>query len=81
MFVDKKFEQVVRITSTLDLPVDFPIKMANIAVDYKPVEIAGTSYFLPSHSEVRMKDNARLYVNEIEFRDYHKFVVGIDDSL
>jgi len=48
--------------------------MAAIAADYRPVEIAGTSYSLPSHTEVRIKDNARLYVNEIEFRNYHKFV-------
>jgi hypothetical protein len=74
LFVDKGSQQVVRITSELDLPTDFPIKMATIEVHYKPVEIAGISYSLPSHSEVRMRDNSRLYVNEIEFRNYHKFV-------
>jgi hypothetical protein len=73
VFVDEASQHVVRITSELELPADFPIKMATIAVDYKPVEIAGKSYSLPSHSEVRMKDNARLYVNEIEFKNYHKF--------
>ena len=73
LFVDMATQQVVRITSEIELPVDFPIKMATIAVDYKPVEIAGKDYTLPSHSEVRMKDNSRLYVNEIEFRNYHKF--------
>jgi hypothetical protein len=74
LFVDKELQQVVRITSELDLPTGFPIKMATISVDYKPVEIAGASYSLPSHSEVRMRDNSRLYVNEIEFKNYHKFV-------
>ena len=64
---------MVRITSELELPIDFPIKMATIAVEYKPVPIAGKAYKLPSHSEVRMKDITWLYVNEIEFRDYHKF--------
>ncbi len=73
LFVDKATQQVMRITSEIELPLDFPIKMATVAVDYKLVEIAGTSFSLPSHSEVRMKDSTRLYVNEIEFRNYHKF--------
>ena len=55
--------------------MDFPIKMATIDVTYKPAEIAGKTYNLPSRSEVRMKDSAHLYVNEIQFRDYHRFVV------
>jgi hypothetical protein len=73
LFVDSASQQVVRITSELELPVDFPIKMATIAVDYKPVEIAGKDYTLPSHSAVRMKDKAQLYINEIEFKNYHRF--------
>ncbi len=75
LFVDSETLQVVRIMSELELPIDFPIKIATIAIDYKPVLIAGTTYSLPSHSEVRMKDSSRLYVNQIEFRNYHKFAV------
>jgi hypothetical protein len=75
LFVDSKTFEVVRIHSTLELPVDFPIKMATIEVTYRPVEIAGKSYNLPNDSEVRMKDSKRLYVNRIQFRDYHKFAV------
>lgn len=75
LFVDSKTFEVARISSALELPVDFPIKMATIDVTYKPAEIAGKTYNLPSRSEVRMKDSAHLYVNEIQFRDYHRFVV------
>ncbi len=75
LFVDSKTFEVVRINSTLELPVDFPIKMATIEVTYRPVTIAGKTYNLPSDSEVRMKDSKRLYVNRIQFRDYHKFAV------
>ena len=75
LFVDSKTFEVVRIRSTLELPVDFPIKMVTIEVTYRPVEIAGKSYNLPNDSEVRMKDSKRLYVNRIQFRDYHKFAV------
>jgi hypothetical protein len=73
LFVDGETSEVVRMTSELELPIDFPIKMATIALEYKPVLIVGKAYNLPSRSEVRIKDNARLYVNEIEFTDYHKF--------
>ncbi|MGA9586071.1 MAG: hypothetical protein WBQ95_12130 [Terracidiphilus sp.] len=75
LFVDSGTLQVVRITSELELPIDFPIKMATVLVDYKPVLIAGKMYSLPSNSEVRMKDSSHLYVNQIEFRSYHKFAV------
>ena len=75
LFIDAQTLQVVRITSELELPLNFPITMSTIQVDYRPVEIAGKSYNLPSRSEVRMKDNARLYVNNIDFREYHKFAV------
>jgi hypothetical protein len=73
LFVDSERLQTVRITSELELPEDFPIRMATIEVDYRPVEIAGKTYDLPRHSELRIKDRARLYVNEIEFRNYRKF--------
>ena len=60
LFVDSKTFEVVRIRSTLELPVDFPIKMVTIEVTYRPVEIAGKSYNLPNDSEVRMKDSKPL---------------------
>lgn len=75
LFIDPSTFEVLRITSELELPVEFPIKMAITTVDYKAVEIAGKTHTLPSGSEVRLKDNSRLYVNRIEFRKYHKFEV------
>jgi hypothetical protein len=79
LFVDREKLQVLRITSELELPEGFPIRMATIQVDYKPVDIAGKTYDLPSHSELRIRDSARLYVNEIEFRNYRKF--GTDSTI
>jgi hypothetical protein len=75
LFVDTQTLQVLRITTEIELPVGFPITMSTVEVDYKPIEIAGNTYSLPSRSEVRMKDNSRIYVNQIEFKDYHKFTV------
>ena len=75
IFVDSITNDVMRITSRLDLPPRFPIQMAERMVDYKQTTIAGKNYYLPSHSEVRMNDGSNLYVNSIDFKDYHKFVV------
>lgn len=73
VFVDATSMQVVRIVSELELPVGFPIKMDQTTVEYRPVELGGKSFNLPYKSEVRLKDASHLYVNEIEFRKYHKF--------
>lgn len=75
LYADSESSQVLRMTMQLDLPVDFPIKMVTIEVDYKPVSIEGKSYTLPSRSQVRLMARSRLYVNQIEFKDYHKFTV------
>ena len=75
VFVDPENLQVVRIISDLDLPVGFPIKMEQVTVEYRPVEIGGKSFNLPYKSEMRLQDDSHLYVNEIEFRKYHKFSV------
>lgn len=73
VFVDAETMQVVRIISDLDLPIGFPIKADRTTVEYRPVEIAGKTFNLPYKSEVRLQDDSHLYVNEIEFRNYHKF--------
>ncbi|HXS77696.1 MAG TPA: hypothetical protein VN753_16055 [Terracidiphilus sp.] len=75
VYIDAENMRTVRIVSDLDLPAGFPIKMARTTVAYRPMEIAGKSYNLPFESEVRLEDGSHLYVNEIEFRKYHKFSV------
>lgn len=73
VFVDAATLEVVKVDSRLELPPDFPIEMGETTVEYRPASIAGKSYMLPSHSEVRMEDRDHLYVNRIDFKDYHKF--------
>jgi hypothetical protein len=75
VFFDAENMDVLKIASELELPAGFPIKMAQTTVEYRPVEIAGKSFNLPFQSEVRLQDSSYLYVNEIEFRKYHKFSV------
>jgi len=72
--VDPQSFSVLRITSTLDLPAGFPIAHTDRTIEYKPIMIANKEYILPSHSEVHMQDSARSYVNEVDFKDYHKFI-------
>ena len=53
---------------------DFLSSAPTETIEYKPITIANKEYLLPSHSEVHMQDSARSYVNEVDFKDYHKFV-------
>ncbi len=76
VFVDAETGGVLRMAShVVDLPPDFPVKQVERSVDYMPVSIEGRTYNLPSHSELQMRDCKRLYVNKINFKDYHKFTV------
>jgi VWFA-related protein len=75
IIVDADRKQVVRIVTHIDLPSKFAMKLAERAVDYRPVDIAGKVYDLPFHSEVRMQDRSYTYLNNIDFKDYHKFTV------
>ncbi len=65
--------EVLQISSTLDLPPDFPIRIARRSVEYAPQEIAGKNYLLPTRSLVHMEDSKQIYDNKIEFKNYHRF--------
>jgi hypothetical protein len=74
IFVDPQTFSVLRITTTLNLPAGFPIVHIDRTIEYKLIVIANKECLLPSHSEVHMQDSTRSYVNEVNFKDYHKFV-------
>ncbi|MGA7521093.1 MAG: hypothetical protein WBW84_01335 [Acidobacteriaceae bacterium] len=73
--VDAATLSVLRIDYHVELPLSFPIRDSEITIEYKTIGIAGHNYMLPFRSEVRMQDQSRQYVNTIDFRNYHKFVV------
>lgn len=75
IFVDPNTLAVLRITSRLDLPADLPIHKAESLVEYMPEDVAGKKYNLPFRSELRMEDGSHVYINKIEFRNYHRFAV------
>ena len=74
VYVDAQAFTVLRVTSALDLPHGFSITHSERTIEYKPVSIANKEYLLPSHSETRMQDRLQSYVNQVDFKDYHKFV-------
>lgn len=71
--VDEQTLEVLRIHSVLEMPKDSPIREGELTVKYKPVKIGERVYMLPHRSEVRVKDLAHGYENEIDFKKYQKF--------
>ncbi len=74
IYVDPQTFIVLRVATTLDLPRGFPILHSERTIEFKQVTIAKKEYWLPSHSEVSAEDRLRSYVNDVDFKDYHKFV-------
>jgi len=73
IYVDPQAFTVLRVTSALEFPRGFSILHSERMIEYKQVTIANKEYLLPSHSEVRAEDRLQSYVNEVDFKDYHKF--------
>jgi hypothetical protein len=90
VWIDREKFRVLRVESeAYDIPADFAISGANVAVDYDWVTIAGQGdYLLPSHSIVVLTtaDRGQLaqFRNDIRFRNYQKFGTElkiIDDDI
>ena len=73
VYIDPETKEVLQISSRLDLPPGFPIRMAQRDIEYAPREIAGKNYSLPTRSLVHMEDGKSVYDNRIEFKNYHRF--------
>jgi hypothetical protein len=91
--IDPKSGTILRITVDPELKADGPVSRSAVAVEYGPVEIGGATYICPvrsialSKSKTRlggdMSDRSVLRINEVNFRDYHRFgstshIVGTD---
>ncbi len=76
VWIDVETQRVLRLElSHDDIPPGFPITLAENAVEYDWVTIAGERYLLPVRAEVLLgRDRERYYTrNVIEFRRYRKF--------
>lgn len=76
IWVDPMSKRVLRIEMLAHaLPLDFPMDLVEMTVDYGPVMIAGQSYLMPVRSEnlACQRGTPRCVRNTIEFRNYRKF--------
>lgn len=76
MWIDRETKRVLRVTQAAEnIPSNFPMSGAEMAVDYDWVTISGERYWMPMTAEVlQISDRYRqTFRNVIEFRDYRKF--------
>ncbi len=76
IWIDQETKRVLRIeTASEGMPADFPITLAENAVEYDWIIISGDRYLLPVRAELILgNDRMRVYSrNVIEFRNYKKF--------
>lgn len=80
IWVDEESKRVLRIEQSADdIPRDFPLSVAESAVDYGWFDINGKQYLLPRRAEVIIgSERDQLYSrNVLEFTDYRKFEVDL----
>jgi len=74
IYVDKDTLAVMRVTlEAEDIPVSFPVQMANTVLDYDFIDISGKEFILPMKASLRMRSGKMLVKNDTEFRLYKKF--------
>lgn len=80
VWIDTESKKVLRVElSHENIPASFPISLAENAVEYDWVTIAGQRHLLPVRAEVLMgRESQRYYSrNVIELRNYHKFETDV----
>jgi hypothetical protein len=74
VWVDRETGQVMRLLMVaVNIPKDFPIRIAETTLDYDFAAISGLRFLLPSRAAVVMGEGRLVTRNEIEFRLYRKF--------
>lgn len=85
VYADTETKTIVRVTlKTIEIPPDFPVKEVSLALNYKPTEIAGQVYTLPSLMELDSTDIHGAAKNMVEFKMYQVYkadaVITFEDS-
>jgi hypothetical protein len=74
LYIDSSTRMVVRVTAVTDgLPPDFPVQKVELLLDYGFIDIGGSHYLLPLHSETRLNAPPFQHRNETDFLAYRKF--------
>ena len=80
VWIDTESQRTLRIEESHDeIPAGFPVSLAENAVEYDWIPIAGVRYLLPVRAEVLLgQDDKKVYTrNVIEFSGYRKFEAKI----
>jgi VWFA-related protein len=83
VFIDTATRGVHRVTMTADdVPEKFPLRASSVSVDYDYVQLNDHDYLMPTAAEVNTWEGNHGYLNQIEFRNFHRFgsTVKILDS-
>jgi hypothetical protein len=74
IFIDRETGQILRFTSeAVDIPADFPIRVAPETLTYAYADLSGNKFLLPAQSEVRLDRGRDLSKNVVTFTSYRKF--------
>lgn len=74
VYVDASTKMVVRLTAVADgFPVNFSVQNVNLQLDYDFIDVGGSHYLLPLHSETLLYAPPFQHRNETDFLMYRKF--------
>ncbi|MBZ5582763.1 MAG: hypothetical protein LAQ30_11285 [Acidobacteriia bacterium] len=76
IYVNTKTHELTRVTlEAVNLPPEFPVKMARTILDYDYQDISGHRFLLPLKARTDMADSEFFSRNDTEFRNYRKYQV------
>ena len=74
VYVDASTRMVVRLIAVADeFPPDFDVQKVNLVLDYDFIDVGGSHYLLPLHSETTLSAPPYRHRNETDFLQYRKF--------
>lgn len=84
VYSDAQTGAVMRIEMQGEIPDNSEYKRLELALDYKPAQVAGREFILPSHFHMRSRQAANAFVitetvNEADYKAYRRF--GADTSV
>jgi hypothetical protein len=74
VFIDNETHQVTRLLEVSeDIPLDFPVRHAQVRLDYDYSDIGGHPYLLPYRGEVQLEGTDVFTKNLLDFLHYKKY--------
>lgn len=73
VYIDRDSGRVLRVIDNAVIPPGFPVVQAARILDYDFTDIAGKTYLLPLHADIRMSTERIHTRNVVEFSGYRKF--------